>query len=177
MSRKLVLYIASSLDGFIAGPGDDLSFLDAVQKEGEDYGYAQFIANIDTVIMGRKTFDWVFQQIGDVPHPDKTTYIITHAVRPPLGKTSFWQGDPVALVRQLKTEPGRDIFCDGGATIIHQLLHADLIDEIILSIVPILLGDGIRLFENRRDALPLQLVSTHAYESGLCQLHYSRNRS
>lgn len=177
MSRKLVLYIASSLDGFIAGPGDDLSFLDAVQKEGEDYGYAQFIANIDTVIMGRKTFDWVFQQIGSVPHPDKITYIITHTARPAIGKTCFWSGDPVALVRQLKTEPGRDIYCDGGATIIHQLLQADLIDELILSIIPILLGDGIRLFENRRDAFPLQLVSTQAYESGLCQLHYSRNRS
>lgn len=176
MGRKLILYIASSLDGFIAGPGDDLSFLDAVQKEGEDYGYARFIANIDTVIMGRKTFDWVFQQLGDVPHPDKITYIITHVDRPSIGKTSFWQGDPVALVRQLKTEPGKDIFCDGGATIIHQLLHADLIDEIILSIVPILLGDGVRLFENGRDPLRLQLVSAHVYESGLCQLHYSRNR-
>ena len=58
-TRKVIAYIATSLDGYIAGPGDDLSFLDPVQVEGEDYGYAEFTASVDTVIMGRRTYDWV----------------------------------------------------------------------------------------------------------------------
>lgn len=178
MAKKLILYIASSLDGFIAGPGDDLSFLDAVQREGEDYGYTHFMESIDTVIMGRRTFDWVFRQIGGVPHPDKTTYVITHTPKSDIGKTSFFTGDLVTLVKQLK-EGGTagHIFCDGGASIIHHLLCNDLIDEIVLSIVPILLGNGIRLFENGQNPLSLQLLSARSYASGLCQLHYARSRS
>lgn len=177
MAKKLILYIASSLDGFIAGPGDDLSFLDAVQREGEDYGYTHFMESIDTVIMGRRTFDWVFQQIGGVPHADKTTYVITRTHRSDIGKTSFFTGDLVTLVNQLKAGTGGHIFCDGGASIVYELLFHDLIDEIILSIIPTLLGDGTRLFENGRNPLSLQLLSARTYASGLCQLHYARSRS
>ncbi|MBD3275107.1 MAG: dihydrofolate reductase, partial [Candidatus Marinimicrobia bacterium] len=61
--RKLILYIACSLDGYIAAPDDDLSFLDRVQKEGEDYGYADFVSSVDTVILGRKTYDWVMDRV------------------------------------------------------------------------------------------------------------------
>ncbi len=62
--RKLVIFIATSLDGYIAKPNDDLSFLKSVEKEGEDYGYAEFMDNIDTIILGRKTFDYVVREIG-----------------------------------------------------------------------------------------------------------------
>ena len=65
--RKLFIYIACSLDGYIAKPNDDLSFLDVAAKEGEDYGYADFISKIDTVIIGRKTYDWVMKQTGESP--------------------------------------------------------------------------------------------------------------
>lgn len=177
MARKLILYIASSLDGFIAGPDDDLSFLNVVQREGEDYGYARFMDSIDTVIVGRKTFDWVVRQIGTVPHPDKMTYVITRTPRPPVGETVFFTGELVDLVGQLKAGIGANIFCDGGASVIHQLLCHDLVDEIILSIVPVLLGNGTRLFDDGRSPLSLQLVKVHTYASGLCQLHYARKDS
>ncbi|TAF68076.1 MAG: dihydrofolate reductase, partial [Cytophagales bacterium] len=75
--RKLILYISCSLDGYIAQPNDDLSFLSIVQKEGEDYGYNDFVASIDIVIVGRKTYDWVIGQGYEFPHADKTSYIIT----------------------------------------------------------------------------------------------------
>ncbi len=76
-TRKLTVYIAMSLDGFIAKPGDDLSFLTRVEKEGEDYGYSSFYARIDTVIMGRKTYDWVYSMTGEMPHPDKKLFVCT----------------------------------------------------------------------------------------------------
>ncbi|MEI7504924.1 MAG: dihydrofolate reductase, partial [Paludibacter sp.] len=72
-NRKVILYIAMSLDGYIAKPNDDLSFLSMVQQEGEDYGYTDFVNTVDTVIMGRKTYDWVMTQVPEFPHNDKAT--------------------------------------------------------------------------------------------------------
>ena len=63
MERKVILYIACSLDGYIAQPNDDLSFLSIVEKEGEDYGYADFIKKVDTVVLGRKTYDWIMKHV------------------------------------------------------------------------------------------------------------------
>lgn len=74
----MTLYIACSLDGFIAGDNDDLSFLNSVEKTGEDYGYTEFIKTIDTVIMGRRTLDWVNKNAPDFSYSDKETYIISH---------------------------------------------------------------------------------------------------
>ena len=87
--RKVVLFIAASLDGFIAAPNDDLSFLSMVEKHGEDYGYASFIDTVDTVIVGRKTYDWVMKQVPVFPHQDKETYVITHHEKQQLGRQIF----------------------------------------------------------------------------------------
>jgi dihydrofolate reductase len=175
--RKVILYISASLDGYIAKPNDNLDFLSRVQVEGEDYGYIQFKESIDTVIMGRKTFDWVMKQIGNVPHPDTETYIITRTPRPDLGKTKFYTGNLPALIHRLKQEPGKNIYCDGGAEIVNTLLKENLIDEIILSIIPVLLGEGVRLFGDGRPEQELTLVSATSFASGLVQLHYSVNRA
>lgn len=173
-TRNAIVYIATSLDGYIAKPGDDLSFLSIVSQEGEDYGYSQFISTVDTVIMGRKTYDWVMKQMPESPHADKDTYIITRTAKPTIGNTKFHTGNPATLVRSLKEKPGKNIFVDGGAEIITELLHENLIDEFYISIIPILLGDGVRLFKNGRPELPLQLVSAKSFEKGLVQLHYQR---
>ena len=175
--RKLTLFIAASLDGYIAKPNDDLSFLKIVEKEGEDYGYAEFTASIDTIILGRKTYDWVQREIG-TSHYDKgerTVYVITRTERPDAGKTMFYTGDLTELVNKLKSENGKNIYCDGGAEIVNELLKSDLIDEFIISVVPVLLGDGIRLFQNGRPEQPLELVNSKTFDTGLIQLHYKRN--
>src|SRR6478735_531975 len=91
--RKVILYIASSLDGYIAKPNNDLSFLSIVEKEGEDYGYTEFVNSVDTVILGRKTYDWVMTQVSEFPHADKETYVITRTERPSIGKIHFFAGD------------------------------------------------------------------------------------
>jgi len=170
--RKVILYIAASLDGYIAKPGDDLGFLSMVQKEGEDYGYAEFEKSIDTVIMGRRTFDWVSREISMLPHPGKETYIITRTARPAIGTTKFYTGDLKELVLRLKNDKGGNIFCDGGAGLVHELLKDNLIDEFIISIIPVLVGGGTRLFKDDRTEQRLELISVKPFETGLVQLHY-----
>jgi len=176
MNRKVIIYIACSVDGYIAGPNDDLGFLSIVEQEGEDYGYAAFIENIDTMIVGRKTYDKVQAMGLQYPPAGKKLYVITRSPRPDTGAVTFYTGGPEALVRQLKQEPGRHIYCDGGAEIVNQLLKHNLVDELIISVIPILLGNGTQLFSNGRPEQALTLVSTKQFDKGLVQLHYTRGK-
>jgi dihydrofolate reductase len=172
--RNVVVYIACSLDGYIAKPNDDLSFLSLVEQEGEDYGYQDFIQTIDTVIMGRKTYDWVMRQVPSFPHADKEAYIITRTPKPAVGNITFYTDDVKELIRQLKHKEGKNIFVDGGAEVIHTLLQENLIDEFYISILPILLGEGVRLFKEGFQEQELQLLEVKPFEKGLVQLYYKR---
>lgn len=172
--RKIILYIATSLDGYIAKPNDDLSFLSVVDKEGEDYGYFDFIKSVDTVIEGRKTYDWIMKQVPEYPHAEKKSYIITRTPKDPIGNTTFYTGDLKELIIELKNQNGKDVFIDGGAQLVNALLKENLIDEFIISIIPILVGDGIKLFEDGRPEQKLTLINTKNYETGLVQMHYKK---
>jgi dihydrofolate reductase len=172
--RKVVVYIACSLDGYIAKTNDDLTFLSIVEQEGEDYGYNNFIQTVDTVIMGRKTYDWVMRQMPAFAHTDKETYIITRTARPSVGTTTFYTGDVPSLILDLKHKEGKAIFVDGGAEVIHILLKENLVDEFYISIIPILLGEGVRLFKEGFQEQELQLLDVKHFEKGLVQLHYKR---
>jgi dihydrofolate reductase len=172
MTGKLCLFIATSLDGFIAKKDGDIKFLDKVDETNQDYGYLDFIKDVDSVILGRKTFDKVTSMVGDEFSYDKRpVYVISHQTRPNIRTISFRQ-DPISLVKELKDQ-GQKIFCDGGSDLIHTLLKAKLVDEITISFIPILLGDGIRLFQSGLDKSDLQLVDSKAYKSGLVQVHYT----
>jgi dihydrofolate reductase len=172
--RKLVLYIAMSVDGYIAAPGDDLSFLQKVEKEGEDYGYAEFMAEVDTVIVGRRTHEWVMQHAPGYSHDGRETYIITRTPRASVGNRHFYTGDIGGLIADLKAKEGKTIFCDGGAEVVHQLLNRELIDEFVISIIPVFVGDGIQLFKSGRPDGDLKLVNAKSFDTGLVQLHYRR---
>lgn len=176
--RKLSLFIATSVDGYIAKDNDNLDFLKLVEKEGEDYGYAEFTANIDTIILGRKTYDWVLSEIGasHYDNGDRDVYVITRSPRPDSGRTKFYSGSLTALIKQLRSQNGKDIYCDGGAEIVNELIKSDLIDEYIISIVPVLLGSGVRLFKSERPEQALELVETKTFDTGLTQLRYIRKR-
>lgn len=173
-----MIYIATSLDGYIAKPNDDLSFLKLVEKEGEDYGYAEFTKTIDTIILGRKTYDWVVREIGSSHYDngERNVYVITRTARPGVGKTTFYSGDLTELVQKLKSENGKNIYCDGGAEIINELMRSDLIDEFIISIIPVLVGNGTRLFKDNRPEQNLELVNVKSFDTGLTQLHYKRKK-
>ena len=176
--RKLSLFIAASLDGYIAKPGDNLDFLKIVEKEGEDYGYAAFTSTIDTIILGRKTYDWVVNQIGPghYENGEKEIYVITRSEKQGSGRTKFYNGNPAELVRKLKTLEGNNIYCDGGAEIIHELLKEDLVDEMVISVIPILVGNGTRLFKDGRPEQRLELLNTKSFDTGLVQLNYGRKK-
>jgi dihydrofolate reductase len=172
MNRKVILYIATSLDGYITQPNDDLSFLSIVEQEGQDYGYADFIKTVDTVIVGRKTYDKVISMGFDFPHADKDAYIITRTPKPSIGSVKFYTDDLKSLIDKLKSENGKNIFCDGGAEIVNELLKNDLIDEFIISVIPILVGNGTKLYKDGRPEQKLELVSVKSFDKGLTQLHY-----
>lgn len=176
--RKLSLFIATSLDGYIAKPNDDLSFLKLVEKEGEDYGYTEFTSTIDTIIIGRKTYDYVLREIGasHYDNGERDVYVITRTERPSVGRIKFYTGNLTEFVRQLKSENGKNIYCDGGAEVINELLKNDLIDELTISIVPVLVGAGTRLFKDGRPEQQLELVNTKTFDTGLTQLQYRRKK-
>ena len=169
--RKLIVYIAMSLDGFIAGEGDDLSFLSIVQQDGEDYGYHAFMETIDTVIIGRKTYDWVCKQ-GIIPHEDKSLYIITR--NPQLSETSsrYYSGNLSELIKRLQSDQGKHIYCDGGAELIDSLLSLKMVDECIVSIIPTIVGGGIPLFRNHHE-IQFKLLGSQSFATGLVQVHYA----
>ena len=176
--RKISLFIAMSLDGYIAKPNDDLSFLKIVEKEGEDYGYAEFTDSVDTLIIGRKTYDYVLKEIGSSHYDNgqRDVYVITRTERPQVGRMIFYTGNITELVKRLKSEKGKNIYCDGGAEVINELLNHDLIDELIISVIPILVGNGTRLFKDNRPEQILEFVGVKSFDKGLTQLHYKRKR-
>jgi dihydrofolate reductase len=173
-SRKVILYISMSLDGYIAGLDESLDFLSPMAHEGEDYGYADFVASVDTVIIGRKTYEKVLSMGYDYPHTDKDVYIITRRKQESIGSFNFYAGDLRELVDKLKTQFGGDIYCDGGSEIANELMKKNLIDEYIISIIPVLLGGGTSLFKEGRTIKSLQFVNSKSFEKGLVQLHYSK---
>jgi dihydrofolate reductase len=176
--RKITLFIATSLDGYIAKPNDDLSFLKLVEKEGEDYGYAEFTDTIDTLIIGRRTYDYVLKEIGSSHYDNgqRDVFVITRTQRPKVGRTTFYTGSLNDLVKQLKSENGKNIYCDGGAEVINELLKNDFVDEFIISVVPVLLGNGTKLFKDGRPEQLLEFVTAKTFDTGLVQLHYKRKK-
>lgn len=173
--RKLKLYIAMSLDGYIAKKDDNLDFLSLVERPDEDYGYADFMENIDIVIIGRRTFDKVLSFGQGAPYKDKDVFVISRTKQ---GKEEHvtYVNNVVELVESLKQKPGKDIYCDGGSEVIKELLDHQLFDDIIISIIPHLLGDGIRLFNEGFIEQDLLFQNTVTYSSGLVQIRYSAKK-
>jgi len=172
--RKAIVYIANSLDGYIARPDGGIDWLSLAELPGEDYGYATFYAEVDTVLMGRKTYDTVIAMGIPFPHADKTTYILSHSLKEDKGLLRFYSGNPGDLIREIKQSPGGNIFIDGGSEVIAQLLETDAIDEWVISTLPVLLGQGISLLKPGGYERKLELVSVKAFESGLVQHHYRK---
>jgi len=106
----------------------------------------------------------------------RDVYVITRTERPQVGRTTFYTGNLTELVKRLKSEKGKNIYCDGGAEVINELLKHDLIDEFIISIVPVLLGKGTRLFKDSRPEQTLEFLEVKTFETGLTQLHYKRKK-
>jgi dihydrofolate reductase len=172
--RKVVLYIAESLDGFIAREDGDISWLSIVEKPDEDYGYEEFIATVDTVIMGRKTYDKVLSFGIEFPHKGRKCYVLSKTTKGNDENVEFYNGDINDLINRLRSENGKSIFIDGGSEVVREFASKNLIDEYIISIIPILLGKGIRLFKETDIENNLKLIESRTFDTGLVQLKYER---
>ncbi|MEI6947899.1 dihydrofolate reductase family protein [Paraflavisolibacter sp. H34] len=172
--REVVLYIAMSLDGYIAAEGDNIDFLSTVEYAGEDYGYADFQTTVDTLIWGRRTYDKVLSMGVDFPHKDKKCYVLSRSRSGTEGFVEFYNGSLQELIGGLKAQEGKNIYCDGGGEIVSELLRHSLIDQLIISVIPHLVGSGIRLFHDNRPEQTLALKRSITYPSGLVQLWYQK---
>lgn len=175
-TRKVILYISMSLDGYIATQDDGLNWLSIVAREGEDYGYGQLMKHVDTYIVGRRTYDTVLKLTGGVFPQAETLrcYVLSRQQRDASNGVNFYNGNINELIQKLKQEKGKNIYCDGGAEIVKLFMQHDLIDEYIISVIPIFLGDGKRLFLGGLEKKNLKAKPCTYFESGLVQLRYER---
>lgn len=167
--RKISLFIASSLDGYIARESGEIDWL----LTDQDYGYTDFLAEVDTIIMGNKTFQQVLG-FGEYPYNDKKVFVLSNTLQGEAeNKAQFINGDWQNFINNLRQSNGGVIWLVGGAQTIHDFLKHDLIDELILSIHPIILGSGIPLIINDPDIeTVLILKNVKNYNSGLVQISY-----
>lgn len=170
MSREIVVFIGISLDGFIAKENDDLQWLEETEGEG-DNGYTDMYQTIDTVIMGKRTYDYIIEHIDTFPYSDKKCYVFSKSQTGKDEHVEFVQEDVVAFTKKLKEQPGAKIWMVGGADILDAFLQEQLVDEWIITITPHLLGSGIPLFKQPRPFEDLKLLETKRYGQ-MVQMHY-----
>jgi dihydrofolate reductase len=173
--RRIKMFIASSLDGFIAREDGSIDWL----FTDDDYGYQEFYESVDAVIMGRKTFEKGLELGGGInPTKDKKNYVFSRNQQSLGGmekddEVEFVGKDVRKFVEQLVDSSGKDIWLVGGSEIISILLKADLLHDIIISIHPKILGKGIPLFKNTEKEMNLKMINCKAFDSGLVQSHYT----
>jgi dihydrofolate reductase len=167
------VFLALSLDGFIARPDHGLDWLDAFGDPtgNEDYGFADFLQRMDALVMGRNTYD-VVAGFPDWPYGDKRVVVLTSRdLQSPLPTVKAASGSLSAVVSRLASEGVREIYLDGGATITQGLTEG-LVRHLILNWIPISLGSGIPLFGKGLNESHWRLVSVRGYDSGLVQTHH-----
>lgn len=174
--KKISLFIAMSLDGYIADRDGGVNWLTGQGNEEDNIdSYSEFVKEIDTVIMGWNTYHQIVAELSpdEWIYSDFTTYVVTHNPEKSSAKIHFINESPVELVKKLRNETGKGIWICGGANIIQQLMEEDIIDCYYITIIPTILGDGIRLFEKADHEKKLRLIRTQSY-NGITDLVYER---
>ncbi|MBE7721669.1 MAG: GNAT family N-acetyltransferase [Lacrimispora celerecrescens] len=176
LDRKVILYIAVSLDGYIADEAGGVDWLGGQDKAYKgDYGYGRFEKQVDTVIMGYRTYRQVVTELSPEawPYPGKETWVLTHREMEDRTGIQF-TGEPLdTLLSGLKKKEGKAVWICGGAQLVNQLMEKDLIDEYHLTLMPVLLGGGARLFEKTGKQILLKLVSSET-ENGVIDCIYRK---
>ena len=173
MSRNVILYIAMSLDGYIARKNGDVDWLEGDGSEPDaDIGYDEFYGTIDTVIMGRKTYDQILT-FGEYPYKGTRGYVYTSEKRDNNEDVEFTDENVEDLIEKLKNEDGKDIWLIGGAGVIDDFLKKDLIDEYFICVLPCILGEGIPLFKDNNPEIKLKLLKNET-ANGMTMLHYAK---
>lgn len=166
---KITLFIATSLDGYIAGPDDDLSWL----FTDADYGFTDFYDSVDALVMGRGTYE-VIKTFGKWPYSGKHAVVVSSKtdVEPSTPDTVSFRGELKDLSEDLKSQGYENVWLVGGGELVRSYLSEGLIDNINVSLHPVLLGTGIPLFPDGFPRTMLELEAAESYDSGLVQLQY-----
>jgi len=171
--RKIVLYIATSIDNFIARKDGSVDWLDKTPNPNNlDYGYRAFYNGIDTTLMGNATYKEVLSFDIPFPYPDKTNYVFTRTPMADNSDVRYISGDISTFVKQLKEQQGTDIWLVGGGEINTLLMDQGLIDEIIITRIPTILGEGISLFAGMPHESELTLERLEDFGNGVTQMVY-----
>ncbi len=177
MERRgnVVLYIAASLDGYIADQDGGVGWLEPYEEH--DYGYDAFYATVGTVILGRMTYEQIPTFGTPWPYAGRKTVVFTHRPLPLLDPdVELYSGDPASLLDRVKSVSDGNIWLIGGASLITVFVNAGLLDEIRLFVIPTLVRRGIPLFRDISRAPVLELLESTAYPNGVAQLHYLIHR-
>ena len=179
MNKKNSVFIGTSLDGYIADKNGGIDWLDSIPNPNQDdMGYFAFTKNIDALVMGRTTFETVCS--FDVPWPyENPVFVLSNSLteipESHQDKAYLLKGTTTEILQQIHHQGYMRLYIDGGATI-NNFLEADAIDELIISVLPVLLGGGVPLFTNHSKLLQFELIKTETYLNQIVQLHYERKR-
>lgn len=169
------VFIAASLDGYIARSDGGIDWLSCVERPGEDYGFGEFYASVDVLVLGRKSWEKALS-FPEWPYAGKRVVVMSREAREGRHGEEFHRGSPEELAAALRAGGARRVYVDGGVTI-SGFLAAGLIDDLTVSVIPVLLGAGIPLFGEAVPEAGLTLQGSRAYESGLVQLRYRVERA
>ena len=173
---RIVLYLAMSVDGYIADEQGGVSWLEGDGSKPDTSGsYPAFYETVEAIVMGWTTYHQIVTALSpDIwPYEGRPCYVVTHRQRENRENVCFWNGELTALADQLKTESKGNVWICGGASVARQLLKENRIDKLWLSVIPTVLGKGVRLFPGLHRELPLKLVATEHY-NGIVDLVYEK---
>lgn len=174
---QIILYIAQSLDGFIAKPDGNLDWLTSTPpSELGDYGYTELFNSIETIIMGRKTYDIIMGFEEEWAYSEKETFVVTRdqnlEIKSP--RTHVLTEDLNNFISELKAKSDKDIWLMGGGELIKYFINNNLLDRMIISIIPKIIGSGIPLFPDGILETEWKLENVQQYETGLVNLTYGK---
>jgi len=174
-NRKVIVYIATSADGYIARPDGGIDWLDRPQPK-HNYGSDAFYKNIDTILWGRKTWSKGIEMgmKDSGPDPRIRNYVFSRRSRKSSASQVEFVREPIKpFAQRLRAQRGKNIWMMGGGEIIAAFLDAGEIDEFSIHVIPILIGEGIPLVQPRHRSIPLKLLSTKAFSDGVVHLNYA----
>lgn len=177
---KISVFIATSIDGYIAKKNGDIEWLTTFatptgENEEKDCGFSAFFSEVNALVMGRNTYD-VVSQFDPWPYEGKRVIVLSSSLKSVCKQAELFNGDILTLMSKLTSEGVKHIYIDGGSTI-SQFLNKGLIDQLIISIIPVVLGGGIPLFSDINNDKWCRLISSRVYSNGLVQLRYETIKS
>lgn len=171
--RKIIVYIATSADGYIARPDGGVDWLDRPMPKG-GYGMDAFARSIDTVLWGRKTYDFAVKMGGLSAFGNLKHYVFSRQPpSDPLPEVEFVSGPIPEFVARLRAQKGKNIWMMGGASIIAAFLDSGAIDEFSIHVIPVMIGEGIPLAAAHQRNIPLELISARSFPDGVVHLNYT----